>query len=176
MTKYALFFFAAMAMADTAPIADENLRLGALEAIFPGMGISLNAGKRIDDSWPDIPKARALNAPDALAGENVYRVIGSVANEAEKQASSQIVTGKSSSTRLVRFVLYPWPDRTTFIAVLQYSFEDAIPPLACPSIGLLVQLTNTAGNWEVRDRHLPETTHHFSPQAIRVTSLGKGAD
>jgi hypothetical protein len=176
MIKYAFFLFAAAAMADTAPVVDENLRLGALQAIFPGMRISLNAGKRIDDSWPEIPQPRALNAPDALAGENVYRVIGNSANEAEKQASSQIVTGKPSSTRLVRFRLFPLPDRVSFIAVLQYNFEDAIPPMACPSIGLLVQLTNKAGNWEVRDRFLLETTYHFSLQTVRMTSLGSGAD
>jgi hypothetical protein len=176
MTKYLLFMLAAVAMADTAPIADENLRLGALEAVFPGMRISMAAGKRIDDSWPDEPRPRQLNAPDAMAGESVYRVAGGATNEAEKQASSQVVTGKSSSTRLVRFQLLPWPDRTTVLAVLQYNFEDAIPPMACPSIGILVQLANVAGKWEVRDRYLLETTHHFSLQTVRLTSLGTGAD
>ncbi|HEV1285147.1 MAG TPA: hypothetical protein VNU44_07550 [Bryobacteraceae bacterium] len=176
MTKYVFFFFAALAMADTAPIADENLRLGALQAIFPAMRISLNSGKRIDDSWPEVAQPRALNAPDALAGENVYRVTGNPTNEAEKQASSQLVTGKASGTRLVRFRLFPWTGRTTFMAVLQYNFEDAIPPMACPSIGLLVQLTNASGNWEVRDRYLLETTHHFSLQTVRLTSLGADGD
>ena len=170
MSKYTLFLFAALAM-DTAPIADENLRLGALQAIFPGMRISLSAGKHMDDSWPEIPRPRSLNAPDAFAGENIYRVIGNATNEAEKQAS-----GKQSSTRLIRFRLFPWPDRVTFIAVLQYNFEDAIPPMACPSIGLLVQLTNVNGSWQVRDRFLLETTHHFSLQTVRLTSLGSGAD
>jgi len=176
MTKYALFLFAALAMADTAPIADENLRLRALQAIFPGMRISLAAGKRIDDSWPEIPRSRQLNAPDAMATEAVYRVTGNATNEAEKQAASQLVTGKPSSTRLVRFVLFPWPDRTGALAILQYNFEDAIPPMACPSIGLLVQLANVAGNWEVRDRYLLETTHHFSLQTVRLTDLGAGGD
>jgi hypothetical protein len=174
MKKYAFLLLTAMAMADTAPVADENLRMGALQAVFPGMRISLTAGKRVDDSWPEIPKPRALNAPDALAGESVYRVTGSAMNEAEKQASSQLITGKPSSTRLVRFRIFPWLDRATFIAVLQYNFEDAIPPMACPSIGLLVQLTNVAGSWEVRDRHLLETTHHFSLQTVRMTDLGGG--
>lgn len=172
MMKYALFLCAAMAMADTAPIADENLRLGALQAIFPGMRISIVAGKHIDDSWPELPKPRQLNAPDAMAGESVYRVTGGTTNEAERQASSQIVTGKSSITRLVRFQVFPWPDRSTMLAVLQYSFEDAIPPMACPTIGLLVELVNG----EVRDRYLLETTQHFSLQTARLTSLGTGAD
>jgi hypothetical protein len=172
MTRYVLFLLAAVAMADTAPIVDENLRLGALQAIFPGMRISIAAGKHIDDSWPDLPKPRQLNAPDAMAGESVYRVTGSATNAAERQASSQVVTGKSSSTRLVRFQLFPWPDRATVLAVLQYNFEDAIPPMACPTIGLLVELVNG----EVRDRYLLETTQHFSLQTARLTSLGTGAD
>jgi len=172
MMKYAFFLCAVAAMADTAPIADESLRLGALQAIFPGMRISIVAGKHIDDSWPDLPKPRQLNAPDAMAGESVYRVVGSTTNEAERQASSQVVTGKSSSTRLVRFQLFPWPDRANVLAVVQYSFEDAIPPMACPTIGLLVELVNG----KVRDRYLLETTQHFSLQTVRLTSLGTGAD
>ena len=172
MIRYVLFLLAAVALADTAPIADENLRLGALQAIFPGMRISLVAGKHIDDSWPDLPKPRQLNAPDAMAGESVYRVTGGATNEAERQASTQLVTGKSSITRLVRFQVFSWPDRATVLAVLQYNFEDAIPPMACPTIGLLVQLVNG----QVRDRYLLETTHHFSLQTVRLTSLGTGAD
>src|SRR5271155_1803694 len=172
MTRYLLFLLAAVAMADTAPIADESLRLGALQAIFPGMRISIAAGKHIDDSWPEEPSPRGLNAPDAMAVESVYRVTGSATNEAEKQASSQVVTGKSSSTRLVRIQLFPWPDRATALAVLQYNFEGAIPPMACPTIGLLVELVNG----QVRDRYLLETAHHFSLQTVRLTSLGTGAD
>jgi hypothetical protein len=176
MKMYALFLCAAMAMADTAPIADETLRLGALQAIFPGTRISIVAGKHIDDSWPDLPKPRQLNAPDAMAGESVYRVVGNATNEAERQAASQVVTGKASITRLVRFQVFPWPDHATVLAVLQYNFEDAIPPMACPTIGLLVELASAGGNWQVRDRYLIETTHHFSLQTVRLTSLGTGAD
>lgn len=172
MTRYMVFLLAAVAMADTAPMADETMRMGALEAIFPGMRIAIVAGKHIDDSWPDIPKPRQLNAPDAMAGESVYRVAGSATNEAERQASSQLVTGKASMTRLVRFQVFPWPDRATVLAVVQYNFEDAIPPMACPTIGLLVELVNG----KVRDRYLLETTHHFSLQTVRLTSLGTGAD
>jgi hypothetical protein len=58
------------------------------------------------------------------------------------------------------------------VAVLQYNFEDAIPLMACPTIGLLVELVNG----EVRDRYLLETTQHFSLQTVRLTSLGTGAD
>lgn len=169
--RYAFLLFAAVALADIPPIPDEGLRMTALQAIFPGMRISVAAGKHIDDSWPDIPKPRGLDAPDALAGENVYRVTGAATNEAEKQASAQLITGKPSSTRLVRFQIFRASDFDGLLAVLQYNFEDAIPSMACPSIGLLVQLANVSGRWEVRDRYLLETMHHFSLKTVRMLNL-----
>jgi len=177
MTKYALFLIASIAMAETVPLTDETVRLTALRAIFPGMQISLLEGKRIDDSWPEQPRAAELDAPDALAKENVYRVIGKPTNEAEKQASAPTLSGNPSTTRLIRLQIFHWPDSTGMLAVLQYKFEDAIPSLACPSLGLLVQLANVNGAWEVRDRYLLDTMHHFSLKAIRMLNLsGEGAD
>lgn len=177
----AFFLFAAIALADTTPVADETLRLTALRVIFPGMQISLLDGKRINDSWPEQPRERArpfeLDSQDALANENVYRVVGRATNEAEKQASTQLITGKSSTTRLLRFQIFPWPNSTGLLAVLQYKFEDAVPSMACPSLGLLVQLANVNGVWEVRDRYLLETMHHFSLKTLRMLNLsGAGAD
>jgi hypothetical protein len=177
MSKYALFLFAAMAMADTAPIAEENLRMSALRAIFPGMQISLIPGKGVNDSRPKKPGPNELDSPDALTKENVYRVIGKTSNEAEKEASDSVITGKPSNMRLVRFQLFHWPGRTGLLAVLQYKFEDGVPSMACPSIGLLVQLANVAGTWTIRDQYLLETMHHFSLQAIRMLDLnGDGVD
>lgn len=169
--RYVFFLFAAVALADIPPLPDEGLRMNALAAIFPGMQIALAPGKHIDDSWPDRPQAHLLNAPDALATENVYRVAGGATNEAEKQASAQLITGKSSTTRLVRFQIFPWPDRTGLLAVLQYNFEGAVPSMACPSIGLLVQLARENGRWEVKDRYLLETMHHFSLKTVRMLNL-----
>lgn len=177
MTKYALILFASIAMADTIPLTDESVRLTALRAIFPGTQISVLEGKRIDDSWPEQPRPAELNAPDALAKESVYRVIGRPTNEAEKQASAPTLSGNPTTTRLVRFQIFHWPESTGLLAVLQYKFEDAIPSLACPSLGLLVQLANVNGSWEVRDRYLLETMHHFSLKSIRMLNLsGEGAD
>lgn len=177
MTKYALILFASIAMADTIPLTDESVRLTALRAIFPGMQISLLEGKRIDDSWPEQPRPAELNGPDALAKESVYRVIGKPTNEAEKQASAPTLSGNPTITRLIRFQIFRWPDSTGLLAVLQYKFEDAIPSLACPSLGLLVQLANVNGTWEVRDRYLLETMHHFSLKTIRMLNLsGEGSD
>jgi hypothetical protein len=172
----ALLVVAGIVRADTAPVADESLRLAALRAVFPGMQISLLDGKRIDDSWPEQPRASELDAPDALSKENVYRVVGPAGNEAEKQASAQMLTGKASSTRLVRFQIFHWPAGTGLLAVLQYKFEDAIPAMAYASIGLLAQLAETDGRWEVRDRYLLETTHHYSLKTIRMLNLGGDLD
>jgi hypothetical protein len=168
--------FATFAMADTAPVADESLRMATLRAIFPGMQISLLDGKRIDDSWPEQPKPSELDAPDALSKERVYRVTGKAANEAEKQASAQLITGTPSTTRLIRFQVFRWPNSTGLLAVLQYKFEDAVPSMACPSLGLVVQLANVNGNWEVRDRYLLETMHHFSLKTVRMLNLSGDAD
>jgi len=174
--RFACFFAAVLAIADTAPMADENLRMAALRAVFPGMEISPEPGKRIDDSRLLKRGPSELDSPDALAAANVYRVIGKVTNEAEKEAADQLITGQPSSTRLVRFQIFRWPDGSGLLAVLQYKFEDASPSMACPSIGLLVQLANVDGTWTVRDQYLLETMHHFSLQAIRMLDLGAGVD
>jgi len=177
MIGYALFLFTTLTLADTAPFADENLRMSALHAIFPGMQISFLPGQRIDDSWPLEPTRNALNSPDALARENVYRVIGKATNEAEKEASDQLITGHPSNTRLVRFQIFPWPDGAGLLAVLQYKFDQAVPSMACSSIGLMVHLAKVAGSWRVRDRYLAETAHHFTLQTIRSVDLtGDGVD
>jgi len=167
--KYALFLLAAAALADTPPIADETLRLAALHAIFPGMLVVPAPDVHIDDSWQGKPNE--LSAIDAFGKETVYRVTGAAINEAEKQASEQIVTHKSSSTRLIRLQLFPWPDATGMVAVLQYKFEEALPSMACPSIGLLVHLASSNNKWEVKDRYLLETMHHYSLKTVRMLDL-----
>jgi uncharacterized tellurite resistance protein B-like protein len=174
---FALFFVTALAMADTPPIADENLRMSALHAIFPGMQITIVPGKRLGDPSPKKTGLYELDSPDALATANVYRVIGKATNEAEKCASDQIITSKASNTRLVRFQIFRWPRSTGLLAILQYDFEGANPAMACPSIGLLVQLANVDGTVKVGEQYLLETVHHFSLQAIRMLDLtGDGID
>jgi len=175
--RFLMFLVATLAMADTPPIADENLRMSALHAIFPGMQISFVPGKRLGDPPPKKTGPYELDSPDPLATANVYRVIGKAMNEAEKCASDQILTGKASNTRLVRLQIFRWPRNTGLLAVLQYAFEDASPAMACPSIGLLVQLTNVDGTLKVGEQYLLETMHHFSLQAIRMLDLtGDGVD
>jgi len=92
------------------PVSDEALRLVELQAIFAGMHVSVEKGTLIDDSSPAQPKAGDVVFPDGLAKETVYRVIGEARNEAEKCASQDAFNGKSSTTRRVRFRLFPWPN------------------------------------------------------------------
>jgi hypothetical protein len=177
MSKYALFLLTAIAMADTVPVDDENLRLMALHAAFPGTQISVARGEKVDDSWPEEQKTAQLSSPDALARENIYRVTGNVVNEAEKVASDQLITHQPSNTRLVRFQVFHWPEGAGLLAVLQYKFEDALPSMECPSIGLLVHLENVEGSWQARDRYLVQTMYHSTLQTIRMMNLnGEGAD
>lgn len=161
------------------PVSDEGLRLAALRAIFPGMLVSLDRSKRIDDSWPEKPNAGELYFPDALAGESVYAVTGHAMNEAESEASKDIITGKVSNTRQLRFQLFRWPKEndTGLLAVLQYDFPGASPAMSCPSVGLLVHLKKNTADWAVEERYLLETVHHHSLQGIRLLDLtGEGAD
>jgi hypothetical protein len=161
------------------PVSDEGLRLAALRAIFPGMLVSLDRNRKIDDSWPEKPKAGELYFPDALAGESVYAVTGHAMNEAESEASKDISTGKVSNTRQLRFQLFRWPKEndTGLLAVLQYDFPGASPAMSCPSVGLLVHLKRNTADWAVEEQYLLETVHHHSLQGIRLLDLtGEGAD
>jgi hypothetical protein len=160
------------------PVSDETLRLAALHATFPGMSVAPNQG-RIDSSWPEKPNARELTFPDALAAENVYAVTGSAMNEAERWASDDIISGRFSGTRQLRFEILRWPKENDsgLLAVLQYDFPGARPAMSCPSIGLLVHLVRNAANWSVKERYLLETVHHSSLQGIRLLDLtGDGVD
>jgi hypothetical protein len=72
----AVVLCAATASAATKPISDEAFRLAALRAIFPGMRISVEQGKKIDDRRPKEPRPDEVAWPDALADGTVYSVIG----------------------------------------------------------------------------------------------------
>jgi hypothetical protein len=155
------------------PVTDEALRLLALRATFAGMEVSIDQGKRIGDSWPEKPKPDELFFPDALADETVYRVIGKAMNEAETEASEDIITGKFLNTRQVRFRLFRWPSEKAdgLLAVLQYDFAGASPAMSCPSIGLLVHLVGNGADWKLRDEYLLETVHHHALQRIELLDL-----
>jgi hypothetical protein len=153
------------------------LHVAALRAIFPGAQVSIEPGKKLDLGWNRQP----LTFPDALAGENVYRVIGKRANDAERGASADITsdTGRFSITRQVRLKLFRWPDENDagLLAVLQYNFPHANPAMDCLSIGRMTHLVRNATKWEARNEYLLETTHHTSLQRIELMDLsGQGAE
>ncbi len=158
---------------------NEGGRLAALRTIFPAMQVSIDRTEKINDSRPERPHADPRAYPDALAGEEVYRVIGRATNEAEKLASEDMNSPSLSNSRRVRFKLFRWPREgdAGLLAVLQYDFVGARPAISCPSIGLLVHLVKNAAKWQVRDRFLLETSRHFSLQKIQLLDLtGDGVD
>ncbi len=141
------------------------------------MQVSIVRSGKNNDSLPPKPRARGLSFPDALADEIVYRVVGEATNEAEREASEDIISGKLSNTRRVQLKLFRWPNEndTGLLAVLQYDFLDANPAMSCPSIGLLVHLVKNPVNWKVRDEYLLETSHHFALQRAGLIDLaGQG--
>jgi len=143
------------------------------------MQVSAVPGRRINDSWPKKPRPGELSFPDALASEHVYRVTGKTMNEAEKcVASDAVLQEKYSIARLVRFRLFWWPNENNagLLAVLQYRFPAANPPMACPSMGVLAHLVKKDTNWQRRDQYLLDTTHHDAIQRIELLDLaGNGA-
>ncbi len=156
----ALSFFAGASAGESnavSPMTDDVLRVTALQAIFPGMRVSAIPGRRIDDSGPKKPRRAELPFPDALAGENVYRITGPAMNEAEECASSFVDDPhRSWRTRQVRLELLWWPkeEGSGMLAVIQYKFPAANPPMACPSIGVLVHLIKEGAAWRPRDQYL----------------------
>jgi hypothetical protein len=154
-------------------VNDEGLRLAVLHAVFPGKEISIDQGQKIVNVWPSASKPGEVSFPDALAGEGVYRVVGEASNAAERDASVDIITGKFSASRRVRFKLFRWPNEgdVGLLGVFQYDFLGANPALSCPSVGLLVHLHGNAGKWEVHDAYLLQTSHHFSVQRIELLDL-----
>ena len=158
---------------ESKPITDEALRVTALKAIFRGMQVEIDPGKKIDSSWPKKRKAGEVFFPDALAEENVYNVKGKAVNKVEHCASEDLSTLRFSNIRQVRFRLYQWPETNDdgLLAVLQYNFPRARPAMSCASIGLLVHLERTPARWTVKNQYVVETTHHDSLQGIRLLDL-----
>jgi len=166
---------ASAALSATKPITDESLRMDALHAVFPKTTISLVVGRSIDDSWSPAGHSKQSLFPDALATEKVYRVAGPASGPAEECAASDVTDDSSfSKIREVRFVVFRWPeaaDSTSLLAVFQYKFRGANPPLSCPSIGRLARVMNTGGKWRESAGFDLDTTHHTSIQRIELTSL-----
>jgi len=139
-------------------ITEEPFQIKVLQTIFPGAEISatsqripLKAGER-----------------DAFAAERVYRVVGPPLNEAERAAAEDVASSKVSNERRVRLLAYRWPGEgdAGLLAVLQYDFAGVVPAGCCWSIGRLAHLVRSGGIWRVRDRHLLQTQHHSTVEAV----------
>ena len=150
----------------TAPIRNETLRLQALRVIFPAAQIATGL-----DARSGAGDGQFL--PDALAGEPVIRVTGAVMNEAEQEASRDLLNDNTSNTRRVRMKLFWWPGEkhAGLLAILQYDFAGIFTAMSCVSIGRLAHLVADGTGWKVDDEYLLRTEHHFSLQKIELTDL-----
>ena len=159
----------------TKPITDESLRMDVLRAVFPKTTISLAVGRSIDDSWSPTGHSKEFLFPDALATEKVYQVVGPASGRAEECAASDVINGRSfSQIREVRFQVFLWPgtaDSGSLLAVLQYAFRGANPPMSCPSIARVSRVMNIGGKWRESVGFDLDTTHHASIQSIKLANL-----
>ncbi|MGA9882256.1 MAG: hypothetical protein WBQ34_00915 [Candidatus Acidiferrales bacterium] len=166
---------ASAALSATNPIADESLRMDALRAVFPKTTISLVVGSSTDDSWRPAGHSKQFLFADALATENVYRLVGPASGPAEQCAASDVTNDSLfSEIRELRFEVFRWPgaaDSSSLLAVFQYRFLGSNPPLSYPSIAHLARVTNTNGKWPESAGFDLDTTHHTSIQRIELTSL-----
>jgi hypothetical protein len=155
------------------PISNERLRLAMLQTIFPGAAISLERGVRIDNVWPKNVKRGEISYPEAMAHENVYRIVGPPMNEVERHASEDVLTRRLSDTRQVRLMLFRWPDEidSGMLAVVQYAFEGVVPAGCCWSVGRLIHLDKDTAYSKVRSEYLLQTWHHSSLQRIELMNL-----
>jgi hypothetical protein len=154
------------------PISDETLRVAVLGTIFPGVGISVEPGTRVDDSWPmrQKPGELYLSFPDAMKNERVYRIFGHAMNPAERDASGSVIDNSFSDIRQVRLKLFRWPGEpdSGLLAIMQYKFLDTNPPMSSPSLGILAHVVGKGRNARVTDEHLLETVHHGAIERIDV--------
>ena len=77
--------------------------------------------------------------PDAMKDEIVYKIVGKAMNQAEIEASRNVVTQTLSPTREGRLKLFRWPSKpdSELLAILQYDFPGANPAMPTPSLGVL---------------------------------------
>lgn len=157
------------------PVKDETKRISVLSAIFPGMQITPG------DPYPQSkPRSGELIVfPDALAGQRVYRVVGTPSGEAENCASEDVATSKRSDVRELRFLMYPWPGGTGLLAVVQYDFKfnEGGPAGSCWSVGRILHLTGRDNSWQITSSVEISAQHHAGLQRIELADFdGDGSD
>jgi hypothetical protein len=161
--------FALAALAATPPITEENLRMEALVAVFPGAMITVAVDRTLDLTRRSSDSHRTLSFPDAFAKEKIYRVTSAPANEIERC----VAAGKPLGQREVRFRLYPAPHGgvNDLIAILQYAFTGPEPDGSCASIGLIAHLIREGGKLQVAERFLLDPQKHESLQNVQLADL-----
>lgn len=152
------------------PIRDESVRRQILAAVFPSMQVSTVAGKLHPSSKPR--PGELISFTDALAGEQVYRVIGSASGDKEMCASEDMGSETFKNIRELSLVVFRWPRRPDLLAILQYRFIDASPSGSCWSIGRLVHLVSNDAGWRIAEDIEFDTQHHSGVERIELTDLG----
>lgn len=152
------------------PIKDEAERLRILSAIFPGMSITKG------DPYPRLKPAPnvLLDGRDALDEQPVYRAVGKPTDKAEMCASEHVASRRVSEARELRFVAFQWPPSADLVAVVQYKFvmpRDGTPAGACWSIGRIVHLNSTDGQFRVVDNRVFDTQHHGGLGRIELSDI-----
>lgn len=133
---------------------------------------------RTEDSTLRIQNRWRMVFPDALAGEQLYRVTGPPANELERCAAEDMLTRKARDSREVRLQIFHWPGdgNQQILAIVQYRFEGAKPSTACTSIAALFRMAPASKDWEIAERYPLETAKHHHLERIEVTRVTGASD
>lgn len=154
---------------------DGATRQQILRAAFPGATITLEPGRSIDRSWNPRPKIQSFLFQDALAKQPVYRVVGPPWGAIEKCAASNATRAdKFANARDVRLESFPWPGAEgsrAVLAVFQYDFRGANPPMSCPSVARISRLVRDHGRWREASNVFLIPTHHSSLQRVELRDL-----
>jgi hypothetical protein len=170
--------FAARPIRAAIPVFDEYLRLQILASIFPGMEAA-RIFQRTEDSSLRIQDRWRLVFPDALATEQLYRVIGPPADARERCAANDLLNHRTLDSREVRFQIFHWPGSgaaNRILAIVQYRFDGARPLASCTSIAALCRLAPAGKSWEIEERYLFDTAKHHHLEGIQLARVTGAPD
>ena len=159
------------------PIFEESLRREILASIFPGTEVDRIF--RAEDSTLRIQNRWKMIFPDALAGEQLYRVTGPPTNEQERCAAEDMLTRKAMDSREVRLQIFAWPGSAAgkqILAIAQYRFEGAKPSATCTSLAALFRMRPAGKNWEIAERRVLDTAKHHHLERIELTRVTGASD
>jgi len=159
-------------------VTDEPLRLQVLRTEFPKATISTGhrAEKRPQESLA--PEMQPLwdVMKDALVNETEYQVVGPAEKGEEGPAGNVISSNgqRFSDKRRVRLLLYQWRSKsdssTSLLAVLNYSFPEAIPARCCRAIGKVLLLSPSGDHVLAKVDQMPNAFTTFT--AVKFLDAG----